>query len=87
MAQIKQQIKRIGTSEKARVRNASVRSAVRTQMKKVRLAVEKNDKALALTELNKAYALIDKSVSKGVQTRNTAARQKAELTKAVNKLA
>lgn len=87
MAQIKSQIKRIGTSEKARVRNASVRSAVRTQMKKVRLAVEKKDKELATLELNKAYKLIDKSVTKGVQHKNTASRQKAELTKLVNTLA
>lgn len=86
MANIKSQIKRIGTNEKARKRNASAKSAIRTAMKKVRLAVEAKDLESANALLKKAYSLIDKSVSDGIQHKNTAARQKAELAKLVNGL-
>ena len=86
MANIKSQIKRIGTNEKARKRNASAKSAIRTAMKKVRLAVEAKDLESATALLKKAYSLIDKSVSDGIQHKNTAARQKAELAKLVNGL-
>ncbi|MBR0294676.1 MAG: 30S ribosomal protein S20 [Bacilli bacterium] len=86
MANIKSQIKRIGTNEKARKRNASAKSAIRTACKKVRLAVEAGNKDEAVLLLKKAYSLIDKSVSDGIQHKNTAARQKAELAKLVNGL-
>lgn len=86
MANIKSQIKRIGTSEKARQRNAAIKSAVRTAAKKVRLAVQANDLETAKVALAKAYSLIDKSVSDGVQHANTAKRQKAELARLVDSL-
>ena len=86
MANIKSQIKRIGTNEKARQRNASAKSAIRTAMKKVRLAVEAKDLAKAEELLNKAFRLIDKSVSDGIQHKNTAGRQKASLQRLVNGL-
>ncbi len=86
MANIKSQIKRIGTNEKARKRNASAKSAIRTASKKVRLAVEAKDLEKATTLLNSAFRLIDKSVSDGIQHKNTAARQKAELSRLVNSL-
>ncbi len=84
MANIKSQEKRIRTSEKARQRNASAKSAVRTAIKKVRKACEAKDVENAKTLMDQAYRLIDKSVSKGIQHANTAARQKAEIAKLVN---
>ncbi len=87
MAQIKSQIKRIGTNEKARQRNVSYRSRISTQAKKVRVAVEKKDVKAAEAELKLAIKLIDKSVTAGVYTRNTAARKKSSLAKLVNSLA
>ena len=84
MANIKSQIKRIGTNEKARKRNASAKSAIRTASKKVRLAVAAGNKEEAVALLKKAYSIIDKSVSDGIQHKNTAARQKAELANLVN---
>ena len=86
MANIKSQIKRIGTNEKARQRNASPKSRIRTAAKKVRLAVEKKDLENAQLLLKQAVSLIDKSVSDGIQHRNTANRQKAELARLVNSL-
>lgn len=86
MAQIKSQIKRIQTNEKARQRNVSYRSRVATQSKKVRVAVEKKDIEAAKAELKATIKLIDKSVTAGVYARNTAARKKSSLTKLVNSL-
>ena len=84
MANIKSQIKRVGTNEKARIRNAAAKSAVRTSIKKVKVAVAANDKAAAVAAQNAAFRLIDKSVSDGIQHKNTAARQKAEVSRLVN---
>ena len=86
MAQIKSQIKRIGTNEKARQRNVAYRSRIATRSRKVRVACEKKDAPKAKEELKLAIKLIDKSVTAGVYTRNTAARKKSSLTKLVNAL-
>ena len=86
MANIKSQVKRIKTNEKARQRNASKKSAIRTAIKKVKLAVEAKDLAKAEELLKAAFRLIDKSVSDGVQHKNTAARQKAEISRLVNSI-
>ena len=87
MANIKSQEKRNRTNEKARMRNASAKSAVRTAIKKVRKAVEGKDYELANKLLQEAYRLIDKSVSDGIQHQNTGARQKAEIANLVNSIA
>ena len=86
MAQIKSQIKRNKTNEKARQRNVAARSRIATASKKVRVAVEAKDLEKAQEALKLANKLIDKSVTAGVYTRNTAARKKATLTKLVNSL-
>ena len=86
MANIKSQIKRNRTNEIARLRNKAAKSAVRTAMKKVRLAVEAKDLKAAEEALLAAERLIDKSVSDGIQHKNTGARQKSEVRKLVNSL-
>lgn len=86
MANIKSQIKRNKTNEKSRVRNASIKSALRTASKKVREAVAKGDLASAEVLLKEAFKLIDKSYSDGVQAKNTVARQKSSLQNLVNSL-
>ena len=86
MANIKSQIKRNGTNEKARQRNASAKSAVRTAIKKVRLAVEAKNLEEAEKALVAAERLIDKSVSDGIQKKNTGARQKSEIRRLVNSI-
>ena len=86
MANIKSQIKRNITNKKARQRNASAKSAVRTAIKKVRLAVEAKDLAKAEQALVAAERLIDKTVSDGIQHKNTASRQKSEIRRLVNSL-
>ena len=86
MANIKSQIKRNGTNEKARQRNASAKSAVRTAIKKVRLAVEAKNVEEAEKLLVAAERLIDKSVSDGIQKKNTGSRQKSEIRRLVNSI-
>lgn len=86
MANIKSQIKRIGTNEKAHQRNASAKSAVRTAIKKVKLAVEAKNLAEAEKALVAAERLIDKSVSDGIQKKNTGSRQKSEIRRLVNSI-
>ncbi len=79
MANIKSQIKRIKTNEKARLANASFKSSMRTAIKAVEAAVKANDKEKANSLLVVAFSRIDKSVSRGIQHKNTAARQKSRL--------
>ena len=86
MANIKSQIKRNRTNEIARDRNRAAKSAIRTASKKVRDAVEAKDLATAEAALVNAFRLIDKSVSDGIQHKNTASRQKGELQRLVNSL-
>lgn len=86
MANIKSQKKRILTNEKARVRNQAVRSAVRTEIRKLRALIEAGDKAAAEAQLRVASRALDKSVSKGVFHRNNAANKKSKLSRAVNKM-
>lgn len=86
MANIKSQIKRNKTNEKARARNASAKSAVRTAIKKARKAIEAKDLELAEKTVSHAYKLIDKSVSDKIQHEKTGARQKSELARLLNEL-
>ena len=86
MANIKQQKKRVLTNEKRRMRNKSVRSATRTEIRKFREAVESGDKAAAEAQLRVASRKLDKAVSKGVFHRNSAANKKSNMARALNKM-
>lgn len=86
MANIKQQQKRVKTNEKRRLRNKSIRSAVRTEIRKFRAAIESGDKEAAEAQLRIASRALDKSVTKGVFHRNNAANKKSKMARAVNKL-
>jgi small subunit ribosomal protein S20 len=52
---------------------------VRTAIKQVLRAIEKGDKAAAESAFKAAVPAIDRSVSKGIMPKNTAARQKSRL--------
>ena len=79
MANIKSQIKRIKTNEKARLRNKSVKSELKTYVRRTREAVEAGDKAAAEEALKKASRKLDKAVSRGVIHKNQAANRKSGL--------
>jgi small subunit ribosomal protein S20 len=81
VANIKSQIKRVKTNEKRRQRNKSVRSAVRTAVRRFREAVAAGDTEKA-TELQRAAArALDKAASKGVIHKNQAANRKSAMAK------
>lgn len=86
MANIKSQIKRIRTNEKARLRNKAVKSELKTYVRRVREAVAGGDKDAANAALTVAARKLDKAVSKGVIHANQAANRKSALAKAVNGL-
>ena len=74
MANIKSAKKRILVTEVRTARNKSIRSAVKTSIKKVEAAVKANDKDAAQTALKAAISQISKAASKGVYHKNTAGR-------------
>ncbi|WP_144682313.1 30S ribosomal protein S20 [Cellulosimicrobium sp. TH-20] len=86
MANIKSQIKRIRTNEKARLRNKAVKSELKTYVRRVREAVAAGDKDAATTALQVASRKLDKAVSKGVIHANQAANRKSAIAKSVNAL-
>jgi len=86
VANIKSQIKRIRTNEKARQRNKAVKSELKTYVRRVREAVAGGDKEAASTALAVAARKLDKAASKGVIHANQAANRKSALSKAVNGL-
>ena len=86
MANIKSQIKRITTNEKARLRNKSVKSELKTHIRRVREAVACGDNDAASVALIEASRKLDKAVSKGVIHENQAANKKSALAKSVGAL-
>ncbi|WP_221584264.1 30S ribosomal protein S20 [Microbacterium sp. G2-8] len=86
MANIKSQIKRIKTNEKARERNRIVKSELKTLVRAARKAIASGDKAAAETAVAKASKKLDKAVSKGVIHKNQAANRKSGLASKVASL-
>ena len=75
MANIKGSIKRNITNEKRRVRNASLKSGLKSAIKDVETFVEENAKDKAVAALAIANKKLDKSVTKGINHKNYVARQ------------
>ena len=86
MANIKSQIKRIRTNEQARLRNKSVKSALKTAVRRFREAAESGDREAALSALNLASRQLDKAVGKGVIHANQAANKKSAMALRANQL-
>jgi len=86
LANIKSAKKRILVSKKRADRNKSVRSRIKTAVKKVEVAIEAGDKAAATDALRAAASELDKATKKGIYHKNTTARKVSRLTKAVNAL-
>jgi small subunit ribosomal protein S20 len=86
VANIKSQLKRIKTNEKARLRNKSVKSSLKTAVRKFREAAEAGDKDKALELLRDASRKLDKAATKGVIHANQAANKKSALAKRANQI-
>lgn len=86
MANIKSQIKRIKTNEKRRQRNKSVKSSVKTAIRKFREAADSGDKETTIQALQDASRKLDKAAGKGVIHANQAANKKSAMAKRANSL-
>ena len=64
---------------KQREHNREFRARLRTALKEIRSALDRNDLATARQELSKTVSLIDKMAGKGIIHRNAAARYKSRI--------
>ncbi|HEY9409470.1 MAG TPA: 30S ribosomal protein S20 [Jiangellaceae bacterium] len=81
MANIKSQKKRILTNEKARLRNKSVKSSLKTAVRRFHAAADAGDAEQATTAARDAARKLDKAASKGVIHKNQAANRKSAIAK------
>jgi small subunit ribosomal protein S20 len=86
VANIKSQIKRNKTNEKARLRNKAVKSELKTAIRRTREAIAAGDTEKANTAARLAAKKLDKAVSKGVIHKNQAANKKSALALSVSAL-
>ena len=86
MANIKSQLKRIKTNEKARQRNKAVKSSLKTSIRRFRTAADAGERDVALEALSVASRQLDKAASKGVIHKNQAANKKSAIAKQVASL-
>ena len=87
MANIKSAKKRILVNRTKAARNKSIKSAVKTAVKKVDAAVALKDKEAASSALVEAISTIYMAASNGVYNKNTEPRKVSRLSKAVNTIA
>ena len=86
MANIKSAKKRVLVAQRNTERNTAFKTSIKTAVKKALAVASSEDKSELNAALSKVYQLCDKAVSKGILHKNTAARKKSRLTKALNKL-
>ena len=87
MANSAQARKRARQGEKQRKHNTSLRSTLRTAIKKVRKAVDAGDKTVAQSVLRSSQAVIDRITDKRIMHKNTGSRNKSRLAQAVKAMA
>jgi small subunit ribosomal protein S20 len=87
MANSAQARKRARQGEQRRQHNASLRSMLRTAIKKVRKAIDAGDKAAAQGVLQASQEIIDRVADKKIVHKNTASRSKSRLAQAVKAMA
>jgi small subunit ribosomal protein S20 len=86
VANIKSQQKRIKTNERARLRNKSAKSSLRTAVRAFREAADGGDKEKAAELLVSTNRKLDKAAGKGVIHKNQAANKKSALARVLNKI-
>jgi small subunit ribosomal protein S20 len=86
VANIKSQIKRNKQNEAARVRNKAVKTALKTDIRKVREAAANGDQEILATKVRDASRALDKAASKGVIHPNQAANRKSAIAKLADKV-
>lgn len=86
MPNIKSAIKRVKTSNARNAQNTTVKSAMRTAVKKAEAAIALNDATAANESFVEAASKLDKAAAKGLIHKNAAARKKSRLAKRKNAL-
>ena len=84
MANIKSAMKRAQIAELRTVRNRSVKTGIKTSIKKFEVALDSKDPETALAAFKVAVQKLDKGVAKGVLHKNSAARKKSSLARKLN---
>ena len=79
MANIKSQIKRNKQNEKRRLRNKSVKSSLKTAIRKFNEATQAGDPETATALMRDAARKLDKAATKGVIHKNQAANRKSAI--------
>jgi len=80
---IKSAIKRVRISKKKTLQNSMRKSILKTNIKKCKQAIANNEPN-AVEALKLAIKTIDKAAAKNIIHKNTAARKKSKLVKALN---
>jgi len=78
--------KRHKQSEVRRLRNKSIKTAIRTSAKKVVIFAQKKDKEKTAESLRDMIKKIDSAARKGIIKKNTAARKKSRMQKLYNRV-
>lgn len=86
MANHRSALKRHRQSQKRRAINGMNRHKLKTQVKKLRAAIQSGNVDEAKMLLPKTFSVIDKSVRKGVLKANAARRYKSRMNRHVNAL-
>ncbi|HSE37371.1 MAG TPA: 30S ribosomal protein S20 [Blastocatellia bacterium] len=86
MANHKSAEKRTRQAERRNEANRRNRARLRTEIKKLRTAIDGGNREEARSLLGATVSLIDKSIQKGIIHQNAAARYKSRLTSGVNEM-
>ncbi len=86
VANIKSQVKRNLTNEKARQRNKAVKSSLRTAVRRFREAAQAGDTERATVLARDAARRLDKAAAKGVIHKNQAANRKSAISRRASSL-
>ncbi len=87
MPNIKSAKKRVLVNAKKAEQNKAIRSAVRTEIKKIDLLIKENKYEEAKAALANAFSVIDSACSKNILHANNAANKKAKLAKKIDAIA
>ncbi|MDR0404457.1 MAG: 30S ribosomal protein S20 [Oscillospiraceae bacterium] len=85
MPNIKSAEKRVRTTFTRTLRNRSYNSALKTSIKKAKIALGGGPSAQTTKDVMSAISRIDRAVSKGIMHKNTAARKKSKLARELSK--
>lgn len=85
MANKKSSKKDLRRTAKRTVRNKTTRTALKTYVKKAKVAITGTDEQATVSAMTTAQKMLDKAAQRGIIHKNQAARRKSRIAKALNK--